>query len=116
MSGKEGMEQGFLEKACQWEILLLRTGNFGCDQILLERISTKKEGVSLWWDFCTASFVAAIQVGLLLLLIFLRNSIGLLRWENFVPQLYIWVSRSLRWLSGLFGCGLFALPVSHQSK
>lgn len=117
MSGKVGMEEGFFGKSSQWEILLLWTENFVPDQTLLERTSTKKVGVGLWWDFCTASVVLAIQVGLLLLLIFLLNSIGLLRLENFIPQLCIWESRSLRCLSGLFACGLFALSMSrHQSK
>lgn len=67
------------------------------DQILLERVSTMKAGVGLWWDLCTATVVLAIQVGLLLVLIFSCNSIGLLRWENCIPQLSIWMSRSLRW-------------------
>lgn len=52
-------------RACQWETLLLRTGNFGSDQTVFERFSTREGG----FGSCTANYVLAVQVGRLLLLV-----------------------------------------------
>lgn len=60
-------------RACQGEIVLLWTGNFGSDQIVFERTSTREGGFGSWWDFCTTSYVLAVQVDLLLLLMFVSS-------------------------------------------